>query len=1140
MGRNRAQQPTSHRTARPPGAWRRFWASVLALVVVLVGVPLLLAACARAGLDAWHPLPGIGSTDDITGFFQRDLTPTEIAPVALRALLIVAWLLWLAMALSVVSAIFEARGSALRSWIPQFAMFAGLGRWIAAGITAVSSLAPTFVSSAALASPRPFTVSSITPELPVEVERPVAPGFARVQRGESVETFAQRVLGDAARWPEVWQLNKQAAVGPDGETWSAAWKLGAGWDLRLPADAVPVQVPAMAPVPTAVRAERHPLLEPAAPSAWARPENLTVVKEYEVIAGDSFWGIAERFLPDGAGEHDVWEFTQALMAFNAPRLGYDHPAMLQPGDIVDIVAPQSEQSAAAAAPTVVEPEHDQATEHAVVAGDSYWAIAEQTLGTDAPPAAVLELTEDLIERNSPRLRYDDPHLIHPGDIVYVTDPALADPVPAPTSVLTSDVDAIAIDELPPTPLPPPDPATVTTMTSSTTTTTSSTTLPPPAEPDVSDDVAGDERSGPSSPIGIGQAALIATGVVALLAARRRAKLRAAEPPARIPLPHPDMAATERRLRQLEAGERLLRVDIVLRAAAAGLADADRRIVVVRSAPDGTVEILADASVTLGPPWVGSDRRWAVPGDVPIEQLAVEARTVGAPCVAITQIGVDEDGWDVLVDLESLGLLAIAGDPAANDRVVRALAVGLASSEFAEVAHLIGVGIDEAAFLGHRHAHVVPTVDEAIELAATLVGTAATSTRTTFSLRARRTSGEMWEPALIVVAAGQASEVTSAVTASVSTRGGLGIVVGAPLADAPWTLRPDGAAWLLDPLGLRLTPVGLDAAELDELDELFQVLERGAVEDTAPEGESPSAAGSPVAAESYAHNGNGHRGDGHNGHEPATTSPAAAMLQADLADVDGDPGEVPPWSLMVRVLGAVEVVDGELSAVKFERSKTLELVAWIVTHRQRASRSAARTALWELDVRDATFANVVSEARRLMARHLAPPEGDEWLRRTMTDELSLHDEVVADFDVVRRCVERAKAVSGSEAMAVLRPAVELVRELPFAGTGYLWPDAEGITSSLVLLATNVSAEYGKLALAAGDAEGVFWATGRGLQVLPGQEALIALRMQTHAEAGDLSGVRLEWESYERVINSDPWSDGEPAPKLVALRQELLSR
>jgi hypothetical protein len=77
------------------------------------------------------------------------------------------------------------------------------------------------------------------------------------------------------------------------------------------------------------------------------------------------------------------------------------------------------------------------------------------------------------------------------------------------------------------------------------------------------------------------------------------------------------------------------------------------------------------------------------------------------------------------------------------------------------------------------------------------------------------------------------------------------------------------------------------------------------------------------------------------------------------------------------------------------------------------------------------------------------------------------------------------------------------------------------------------------LSVGDIEGVFRSTGRGLQVLPAHEELIGLRMEAHARAGDHAGVRQEWESYERVINADPWSDGEPAPKLVELRQQLLN-
>ena len=164
------------------------------------------------------------------------------------------------------------------------------------------------------------------------------PGFARVQRGESIETFAQRLLGDANRWPELWELNKDQQVGPDGEAWTAPWKVAAGWDLRLPADAVSV-VPMAAMASSDLVAGRTPAV-PAA-SAWTARENLTVVDEYEVVDGDSYWGIAERFLPSGSPERDVWEFTRALMTFNSPRLGYAQPAMLHPGDVVDIVTPSA-------------------------------------------------------------------------------------------------------------------------------------------------------------------------------------------------------------------------------------------------------------------------------------------------------------------------------------------------------------------------------------------------------------------------------------------------------------------------------------------------------------------------------------------------------------------------------------------------------------------------------------------------------------------------------------------------------------------------------------------------------------------------------------------------------------------------------
>ncbi len=241
----------------------------------------------------------------------------------------------------------------------------------------------------------------------------------------------------------------------------------------------------------------------------------------------------------------------------------------------------------------------------------------------------------------------------------------------------------------------------------------------------------------------------------------------------------------------------------------------------------------------------------------------------------------------------------------------------------------------------------------------------------------------------------------------------------------------------------------------------------------------------------------------------------------------------------RLFGQVQVVSSGDVIVECERSKATELIVWLGLHRERPTRGAARTALWDLDVRDATFANVVSDARRALARAILPAAGEEWIARTLTEELPLHRQVVTDAELLAARLERSRGLRSLDAIEVLRPGVDLLAGMPLAGTGYLWPDAEGITSSLVLLATAAATELANHYLLLGDVDGVFWATGQGLKVLSGHEELISLRMRAHARRGDLAGVRGEWESYERALAADSWAAAEPAAKLVALRRELLA-
>jgi hypothetical protein len=248
-------------------------------------------------------------------------------------------------------------------------------------------------------------------------------------------------------------------------------------------------------------------------------------------------------------------------------------------------------------------------------------------------------------------------------------------------------------------------------------------------------------------------------------------------------------------------------------------------------------------------------------------------------------------------------------------------------------------------------------------------------------------------------------------------------------------------------------------------------------------------------------------------------------------------DVHDWKVLVRTLGPVDVQLADGTIVNFEKAKTKELLAWLTNHRARPTRSAARTALWDFNVADATFTNVVSDIRRTLNQTQLLEDYEEWIPRTFTDRLPFHSSIVSDGELLQACIARAQNLDPVAAISELHRGLELVRDLPFAGTGYLWPDAEGITSQLVLNVITAAVMAAELNLNRGDIDGVFWATSHGLKVLGAHEELFSLRMRAHGLRGDFAGVRFEFESYRRAISADSFSITEPSKKLVDLLSEL---
>jgi len=602
------------------------------------------------------------------------------------------------------------------------------------------------------------------------------------------------------------------------------------------------------------------------------------------------------------------------------------------------------------------------------------------------------------------------------------------------------------------------------------------------------------------PAAIAGLALLTTGVAGLAASRRRRRLRSVGLRQVLPVADPDLAPTAAAVAFGADPVGMARLDVALRHLSAQVRSFDGatpRPLLVRRHRGGVLEVTVDRTLSAPPEhWRrgGDGSSVTLEPEVPIAVLVDGAGSVPSPCPALVMFGLDDDA-ELYVDLEALGLVTLEGDPDTVAAVARAVVATLAVSPLADLVHVVTSGVDCYGFVNEERVQSVSDPDAALDLAAALSAGVrrAIGEGGTHDLR-RQSPEEPWEPVVAILLRATLTPQQLADGERLVAAGGVAVVTDADLPGARYRLRADGhGRWQLEPLGTMVTAAGLAAVELADLGALL-------ADAKAPPIELPP--------------------------------PAEAALSEE-------PFVERPWELMVRLLGPVEVVNRCGQPAPFERAKALELVAWLAQHRARSTRVGARTAMWETDVRDATFANVVSDARRALTAIALPPPGEEWLGRTYGEQLPLHPLVVTDAELLAARLDHARRQSPTAAVETLRPALAAVHDAPYAGTAWLWPDGAGLPSSLTLLVTNAAALLAEHGLELGDLDSVFWATAQGMKVLPGHDELVCLRMHAHAAAGNLAGIRQEFESYERVVMADVWGDGSLSPKVVQLRNRLLA-
>ena len=200
--------------------------------------------------------------------------------------------------------------------------------------------------------------------------------------------------------------------------------------------------------------------------------------------------------------------------------------------------------------------------------------------------------------------------------------------------------------------------------------------------------------------------------------------------------------------------------------------------------------------------------------------------------------------------------------------------------------------------------------------------------------------------------------------------------------------------------------------------------------------------------------------------------------------------VTEWVLVVKLFG-YPVVENEAGDIaSFRKRRALELLTWLALNRDRSRRSAARTAMWDLDIADSTFSTIVSDMRRGLTEIDQQSSRSDWVPTTYSDEIPLSPRVITD-DVLMTCALESFRKDSRNSSEVVR-ALSHVRDVPFAGTSYSWADLDGTTTRLVILAITAAMEVASWALTAGDSTAFEIAITAGLRVLPGHEELLALQ------------------------------------------------
>ncbi len=231
---------------------------------------------------------------------------------------------------------------------------------------------------------------------------------------------------------------------------------------------------------------------------------------------------------------------------------------------------------------------------------------------------------------------------------------------------------------------------------------------------------------------------------------------------------------------------------------------------------------------------------------------------------------------------------------------------------------------------------------------------------------------------------------------------------------------------------------------------------------------------------------------------------------------------------VAILGHVDIRG---AAREFTRAWSKELVVYLAVHPYGANNDAWATALWpERIMAPSSLHSTASVARRALGQ---ARNGQDHLPHSH-GRLTLADTVGTDWDRFTRLADSPDAGSWRSALA-------LVRGRPFEGLRASdWPILEGIGPAIESAVVDLSCRLAEACLSADDPRGAEWAARRGLLVSPYDERLYRILMKAADLAGHPAGVESVMAELVKVVADDIEPLDSVHPSTVELYRSLTRR